>query len=193
MATPTDNNKPPSLDMQPNKRRRKKSIVWEHFTIETVGAGCTRAYCKQCKKSFAYISGSKLAGTSHLKRHIALGICPVSRRRNQEKNQLVPYTHDSKTDGSASATDPPRKRYRGTPGSMGIFFDQDRCNHEIAKMIILHEYPLHIVEHTGFIDFARTLQPQFNMVSFNTVQDDCVGVFLDALVLLWICGLRIKV
>ncbi|KAA8541937.1 hypothetical protein F0562_023089 [Nyssa sinensis] len=178
MATPTDNNEPPSSDTQPNKRRRKKSIVWEHFTIETVGAGCTRAYCKQCKKSFAYISGSKLAGTSHLKRHIALGICPVSRRRNLEKNQLVPYTPDSKADGSTSATEPPRKRYRGTPGSTGIFFDQYRCNQEISKMIILHEYPLHIVEHTGFIDFVRSLQPQFNMVSFNTVQDDCVGVYL---------------
>ncbi|KAA8540506.1 hypothetical protein F0562_024575 [Nyssa sinensis] len=177
MATPTDNSEPPSLDTQPNKRRRKKSIVWEYFTIEKVGAGCTRACCNQCKKSFAYITGSKLAGTSHLKRHISLGICPVS-RRNQEKNQIIPYTPASKTDGFASATDPPRKRYRGNSGSTSISFDQDRCNHELAKMIILHEYPLHIVEHAGFIDFVRTLQPQFNMMSFNTVQDDCVGVYL---------------
>ncbi|KAG8656264.1 hypothetical protein MANES_04G111500v8 [Manihot esculenta] len=162
-----DNNEAPISEEQPNKRRRKKSIVWEHFTIETVGAGCMRACCKQCKKSFAYITGSKLAGTSHLKRHIALGICPVSRQKN-EASQVTPGVK----------TDPPKRRYRATPGLGSIPFDQDRCNHEIAKMIIQHEYPLHIVEHPGFIDFVRTLQPQFNMVSFNTIQGECVAIYL---------------
>ncbi|KAG6789053.1 hypothetical protein POTOM_005137 [Populus tomentosa] len=166
-VTPTDNNEPPTSEEQPSKRRRKKSIVWEHFTIETVGAGCMRACCKQCKKSFAYITGSKLAGTSHLKRHIALGICPVSR----QKNESSPYTPGLKTD-------PPKKRFRASPGFSGIPLDQDRCNHEIAKMIIQHDYPLHIVEHPGFIDFVRTLQPHYNMVSFNTIQGECVDVYL---------------
>ena len=166
-VTPTDTNEPPTSEEQPSKRRRKKSIVWEHFTIETVGAGCMRACCKQCKKSFAYITGSKLAGTSHLKRHIALGICPVSR----QKNESSPYTPGSKTD-------PPKKRFRASPGFSGIPLDQDRCNHEIAKMIIQHDYPLHIVEHPGFIDFVRTLQPHYNMVSFNTIQGECVDVYL---------------
>ncbi|XP_059641535.1 zinc finger BED domain-containing protein DAYSLEEPER-like [Cornus florida] len=177
MATPTDNSGPPNLDTQPNKPSRKKSIVWEHFTIETIDAGCTRACCKQCKKSFAYITGSKQAGTSHLKRHIALGICPVT-RRNKEKNKLTPYTPRNKTEYYASGTAPPRKRYSGTPGSASIPLDQDHCRYEVAKMIILHEYPLHIVEHSGFIDFVRTLQPRFNMVSFNNVQDDCFSVYL---------------
>ncbi|KAJ6715399.1 ZINC FINGER BED DOMAIN-CONTAINING PROTEIN DAYSLEEPER-LIKE ISOFORM X1 [Salix viminalis] len=166
-VTPTDNNEPPTSEEQPSKRRRKKSIVWEHFTIETVGAGCMRACCKQCKKSFAYITGSKLAGTSHLKRHIALGICPVSR----QKNESSPYTPGSKTD-------PPKKRFRASPGFSGIPLDQDRCNHEIAKMIIQHDYPLHIVEHPAFIEFVRTLQPHYNMASFNTIQGECVDVYL---------------
>lgn len=178
MDIPTNNNEPPSLDGNSNKRRRKKSIVWEYFTIETVGAGCTRACCKQCKKSFAYITGSKLAGTSHLKRHIALGICPVSRRNNQDNNQLIPYTPGTKTDGAARGTDPPRKRYRTTPVFASIPFNQNICNHEIAKMIILHDYPLNIVEHTGFFDFVRNLQPQFNMVSFDAIQRECLGIYL---------------
>ncbi|CAL5327640.1 unnamed protein product [Camellia sinensis] len=178
MDIPTNNSEPPSLDGNSNKRRRKKSIVWEYFTIETVGAGCTRACCKQCKKSFAYITGSKLAGTSHLKRHIALGICPVSRRNNEENNQLIPYTPGIKTDGAASGTDPPRKRYRTTPVFASIPFNQNICNHEIAKMIILHDYPLNIVEHTGFFDFVRNLQPQFNMVSFDAIQRECLGIYL---------------
>lgn len=167
--TPTDNNELLGSEVQPNKRRRKKSIVWDHFTVETVGDGCIRACCNQCKKSFAYITGSKLAGTSHLKRHIALGICPVSRQRNQ-------VTPVSKT---GNATDEPKRRYRtSSSGFANIPFNQARCNHELAKMIIMHDYPLHIVEHPGFLDFVRTLQPQFNMVSFNTIQGDCVDMYL---------------
>ena len=34
------------------------------------------------------------------------------------------------------------------------------------------------MEHPGFIDFMRTLQPQFNMVSFNTIQGDCIAMYL---------------
>ncbi|KAJ6706504.1 BED FINGER-RELATED [Salix purpurea] len=131
----------PTSEEQPNKHRRKKSIVWEHFTIETVGAG-----------------------TSHLKRHIALGICPVSR----QKNESSPYTPGSKIS-------PPKKRFRASPGFSGIPLDQGRCNHEIAKMIIQHDYPLYVVEHPAFIDFVRTLQPHYNMVNFNTIQ----GHFID--------------
>lgn len=173
--TPTDDiYEPLCLEAQPNKRRRKKSIVWEHFTLETVGPGCTRACCKLCKKSFAYISGSKLAGTSHLKRHISLGICPVFRQRNLQ----VPDATGSRTGGPGTATDPPKKRQRVSQGAARITFDQDRCNREIAKMVILHEYPLHIVEHSGFGDFVRSLQPQFSMLSFDTVQGECVAVYL---------------
>ncbi|KAL0427124.1 UNVERIFIED_CONTAM: Zinc finger BED domain-containing protein DAYSLEEPER [Sesamum latifolium] len=156
---------PNNAEQQPTKRRKKKSIVWEHFTIETVGAGCRRACCKQCKQSFAYSTGSKVAGTSHLKRHIAKGTCPVV-LRNQEKNQLSPYSAPSKM---SSFSDTPKRRYR-TASVPLISFDADRCRHEIARMIIMHDYPLHMVEHPGFVAFVQNLQPRFDMVSFNTVQ-----------------------
>ncbi|KAK4391607.1 Zinc finger BED domain-containing protein DAYSLEEPER [Sesamum angolense] len=164
---------PNNAEQQPTKRRKKKSIVWEHFTIETVGAGCRRACCKQCKQSFAYSTGSKVAGTSHLKRHIAKGTCPVV-LRNQEKNQLSPYSAPSKM---SSFSDTPKRRYR-TASVPLISFDADRCRHEIARMIIMHDYPLHMVEHPGFVAFVQNLQPRFDMVSFNTVQGDCVATYL---------------
>ncbi|CAK9175642.1 unnamed protein product [Ilex paraguariensis] len=160
-------------EMQPNKRRKKKSIVWEHFTIEHVGSGCRRACCKQCKQSFAYSTGSKVAGTSHLKRHIAKGTCPVV-LRNQEKNQVTPYSAPSKMGGIG---DTPKRRYR-TASIPFIAFDPDRCRHEIARMIIMHDYPLHMVEHPGFVAFVQNLQPRFDMVSFNTIQGDCVATYL---------------
>ncbi|XP_031282814.1 zinc finger BED domain-containing protein DAYSLEEPER-like [Pistacia vera] len=164
------NNEVTSPETQPNKRRKKKSIVWEHFTIETVSAGCRRACCKQCKQSFAYSTGSKVAGTSHLKRHIAKGTCPAL-LRNQGNNQLTPYTP------RMGGSEPPKRRYR-SPSVPYISFDQDRCRHEIARMIIMHNYPLHMVEHPGFITFVQNLQPRFDKVSFNTVQGDCVATYL---------------
>ncbi|KAL6496591.1 hypothetical protein OROGR_029849 [Orobanche gracilis] len=160
---------------QPTKRRKKKSIVWEHFTIEAVGAGCRRACCKQCKQSFAYSTGTKVAGTSHLMRHIAKGTCPVV-LRNQEKNQMGPYSAPSKM-RTFSDQQPKQRRYR-TPSVPYIAFDADRCRHEIAKMIIMHDYPLHIVEHPGFVAFVQNLQPHFDMVSFNTVHGDCVATYI---------------
>lgn len=159
-------------EAQPNnKRRRKKSIVWEHFTVESAGANCTRAVCKRCKQTFAYSTGSKVAGTSHLKRHIALGTCPVIRRR-EEKNFLFEKTH------CFSGTDPPKRRCRGGMYSQNFLFDQDRCRQEVAEMIIMHDYQLHMVEHPAFISFVRNLQPRFDMVNFNTVQGDCVAIYL---------------
>ncbi|XP_012081198.1 zinc finger BED domain-containing protein DAYSLEEPER [Jatropha curcas] len=172
METPEENNALVVHESQPNKRRKKKSIVWEHFTIETVSAGCRRAFCKQCKQSFAYSTGSKVAGTSHLKRHIAKGTCPAVLRN--QGNQLTPYTPGS---GNGSTTETPKRRYR-SPSSAYVPFDGDRCRHEIARMIIMHDYPLHMVEHSGFVTFAQNLQPRFGMVSFNNVQGDCVATYL---------------
>lgn len=169
-----ENSEVPNPETQPNKRRKKKSIVWEHFTIETVSAGCRRACCKQCKQSFAYSTGSKVAGTSHLKRHIAKGTCPAL-LRNQDKNQRSPYTPKSSLGNSTS--DPPKRRYR-TNSTPQVLFDADRIRHEIARMIIMHDFPLHMVDHQGFLTFVQHLQPYFQMVSFNTVQGDCVATYL---------------
>ncbi|CAO2821478.1 unnamed protein product [Amaranthus hypochondriacus] len=175
LSTEISNTQLQTPETQPNKRRKKKSIVWEHFTIESVGPGCRRAYCKVCKQSFAYSTGSKVAGTSHLKRHIAKGTCPVVLRQ-QEKNQLSPYMPKSGgTDGGNGHQ--PKRRYRSST-SPYLIFDQDRCRQEIARMIIMHDYPLHMVEHPGFVSFVQNLQPRFDMVSFNIVQGDCVAIFL---------------
>ena len=171
-----------------SKRRRKKSFVWDYFTVQTAEDGCIKAYCNQCNKAFAYINGSKLAGTSHLKRHIALGICPVSRERNQSNG-----THT--TFAKRNTANPPRKRYRATPTFASFTFDQNRCNHDIAIMIIMHEYPLYMVEQPGFIDFVKNLQPQFNMMSYTTVQEECTSIYLreKESLLNFVCGIPSRI
>ncbi|XP_061978153.1 zinc finger BED domain-containing protein DAYSLEEPER-like isoform X2 [Populus nigra] len=168
-----NNHSMPAPETQPNKRRKRKSMVWEHFTIETVSAESRRAFCKQCKQGFAYSTGSKVAGTSHLKRHIAKGTC-LALLRNQG-NQQTPGT--PRMNGNGSMSDPPRRHYR-SHSSAYISFDSDRCRPEIARMMIIHDYPLHMVEHSGFVTFLKSLEPRFDMVSFNIVQGDCVSSYL---------------
>ncbi|KAI9117565.1 hypothetical protein K1719_011731 [Acacia pycnantha] len=89
----------PTPETQPNKRRKRKSEVWEHFTIVTASPGSRRACCKQCKQTFAYSTGTKVAGTSHLKRHISKGSCS-SLLRNQPQNRLTPYTPRGRGSGA---------------------------------------------------------------------------------------------
>ncbi|CAL9131797.1 unnamed protein product [Musa textilis] len=150
------------------RRRRKKSSVWEHFTIEEVSGGCTRACCKLCKQTFAYSSGSKIAGTSHLKRHIALGSCPKIKYQNKLALASV-----AKSDGDTP--DPPKRRYRSS--GFSSVFDQDQSYVNLAKMIIVHEYPLDMVEHPAFVAFVQSLQPQFKMVDVSTIEGEVLSLY----------------
>ncbi|KAJ6822772.1 zinc finger BED domain-containing protein RICESLEEPER 2 [Iris pallida] len=154
---------------QTNKRRRKKSLVWEHFTVEAVSGGCTRACCKLCKQTFAYSSGSKVAGTSHLKRHIVLGSCP---KLKMEKKQLA-LTSGSKTDGGATEQ-PPKRRYRS---NLNALFDHELTCENLAKMIILHEYPLHMVEQPAVMAFVQSLQPRFKMPSYSEIDGEILAIY----------------
>ncbi|KAL8473760.1 hypothetical protein ACS0TY_030565 [Phlomoides rotata] len=45
------------------------------------------------------------------------------------------------------------------------------------SMIILHEYPLNMVEHFGFRRFMAALQPLSNVVSRNTVKSDIMKIY----------------
>jgi len=56
------------------------------------------------------------------------------------------------------------------------YFDQEKSRLELVKMIILHEYPLSIVSHIGFRSFVSSLQPQFKIVSRNTIKSDILKV-----------------
>ncbi|KAL6636962.1 hypothetical protein ACP70R_024534 [Stipagrostis hirtigluma subsp. patula] len=161
---------PPST----TRRRRKKSLVWEHFTIEAAAGGATRACCKLCKQTFAYSSGSKIAGTSHLKRHITLGSCP--KIKHQEQRLALPSTGGTDNDGEGTVERPSKRRYRYT-GYANAAFDQDRSCSYLAKMIILHDYPLHIVQQAAFATFIESLQPRFRIVDVDTMEGEVYAVY----------------
>ncbi|CAO2180508.1 unnamed protein product [Urochloa humidicola] len=158
----------------PRRRRRKKSLVWEHFTIEEIAGGVTRACCNLCKQTFAYSSGSKIAGTSHLKRHITLGSCP--KIKNQDQRLALPSAGGTDNDGEGTAERPTKRRYRYT-GYANAAFDQDRSCSYLAKMIIQHDYPLHIVQQPAFATFIESLQPRFKIVDVDMMEGEVYAVY----------------
>nr|GEY99809.1 zinc finger BED domain-containing protein DAYSLEEPER-like [Tanacetum cinerariifolium] len=90
--------------------------------------------------------------------------------KRRSKTASVPVASDSA--GPIKLT--PKRRPK--TASVPVAFDPDTCGHEIAQMIILHGYPLHMVEHKEFMAFLHNLQPKFNLL---TVQDDCVATYVS--------------
>ncbi|XP_021723660.1 zinc finger BED domain-containing protein RICESLEEPER 2-like [Chenopodium quinoa] len=56
-------------------------------------------------------------------------------------------------------------------------FDPVLLRKELAKMIILHEHPLSMVEQIGFRDFLCKVNPSFGMLSQNTIENDIMNIF----------------
>ena len=50
-----------------------------------------------------------------------------------------------------------------------------RNNH--ARKVILHEYPLSMVDHIGFREFVSSLQPLFKLISRNTLKSDIHKIY----------------
>jgi hypothetical protein len=140
-----------------SKRKPKlKSWVWEEFDRLQIN-GIWKAKCKWCKK---YLGGETRNGTSHLSGH--LEICPdrsVRKGLKQSSLKLTANPHD------------------GIVTLEKYTFDQDVARKELALMIIVHEYPLAMVDHVGFRKFCATLQPLFKVVSRNTIRKDILDMY----------------
>ena len=58
----------------------------------------------------------------------------------------------------------------GTVSVENYTFDQETAIKELSAMIILHEYPLSMVDHVGFRRFVGALQPLFKIGTRNTIR-----------------------
>ena len=56
-------------------------------------------------------------------------------------------------------------------------FDQARVRNKLACMVILHEYPLSMVDHIGFREFVTDLQPMFKLVTRNTLKSNILKIY----------------
>ncbi|CAN0913920.1 Zinc finger BED domain-containing protein RICESLEEPER 1 [Linum grandiflorum] len=169
------------------KSSRLKSVVWNDF--DRVKKGDTFvAICRHCKKK---LSGSSTSGTSHLRNHLIR----CQRRINHGISQYM-TPKEKKTHALANVgMDQDQKmvepvnivNYRFDQGQMKDELvtvaakgnlDQRRSEFDLARMIMLHGYPLGMVEHTGFRVFVKNLQPLFELVTFEKLEADCKEIYV---------------
>ncbi|XP_031384245.1 zinc finger BED domain-containing protein RICESLEEPER 2-like [Punica granatum] len=166
---------------------RLKSVVWNDFDRVKKGDNLM-AICKHCKKR---MSGSGTSGTSHLRNHLMR----CQRRGNHDIVQFASrgkkrgrppalgntsFNQDPKEEISPLAVikpDDPIKDETVPVTALTSNFDQRRSQFDLARMIILHGYPLNMVEHIGFRRFVKNVQPLFELASSNKVEADCLEIY----------------
>lgn len=130
------------------QEERFTSKAWKHFKPVKVGG----VRFSVCKYYGTRIKSTRNCGTSSMLDHIC-------RCRKKPSNLEI-------KDGSG-----------GDNGSQPRYFDQDVSRRELTHAIILHVYPLSIVDHVRFWKFVASLQPLFKMVSRNTIKNDILKIF----------------
>lgn len=133
---------------------REKSNVWNHFTKQVID-GSLKAICKYCKKQMKGDSGS---GTSHLNNHY---VKKHNRKPQESIRQKLLASNFNKDH----------------PELVAYSFNHDAAKQELAKMIIMHEYPLCIVDHIGFKRYSARLQPLFKVPSRNTIKNEIFQIY----------------
>uniref|UniRef100_A0A7N2QYP0 BED-type domain-containing protein n=1 Tax=Quercus lobata TaxID=97700 RepID=A0A7N2QYP0_QUELO len=122
---------------QQGTKRRITSDVWNHFKKKNID-GKVKAQCNYCGRLMA---GASTLGMTHLKLHIAKS-CPSapkeaspSREGTNIRKQVLVKQHN-------------RARSKGI-SSPSVFNEEDQkaSRRDLARMVILHEYPLAIVDH----------------------------------------------
>ena len=143
-------------DLDTRKKRKTTSDVWAHFTRKKVD-GKFKAQCHYCNKLYL---GESSQGTTYLHNHLAR--CPRM-KDIRDMRQRVLIKQQNKVDETMSLN-----TYQ---------FDQVRVRNKLARMVILHEYPLSIVDHIGFREFLTELQPMFKLVTRNTLKSDILKIY----------------
>ena len=117
-----------------SRKRKLTSVVWNSFE-KVIVDGQSYVICKHCNSR---LKARSKKGTKHL--HVQLDRC-IKRKNVDIKQQLLEV----------------ERRGCGTVQIGGFTFDQNISREKLARAIILHEYPLSIVDHVAFKDFASSL------------------------------------
>lgn len=135
-------------------KRKLTSVVWNEFTRVKI-RGVIKAKCNYC---FKYLSTGANIGTKHLHDH--LKICTLKKIKMAGNKTL---SQSSLRFGSSKT---------GAISVENYTFDQETARSELCAMIVLHEYPLSMVDHAGFRRFVSALQPLFKIGTRNTIRKD---------------------
>ncbi|CAN1815409.1 Putative AC transposase [Linum perenne] len=134
----------------------RKSHVWLHFERVKINE-VWKAKCNYCRK---LLGGESNNSTSHLKSHIRTCI----QKKIQDGNQKVLG---------------PNLLSKGKTELVATAYNPDVSRKELAIAVVMHEYPMSIVDHLHFKRFCYSLQPMFSVPSRNTLKKDVMGLFCD--------------
>lgn len=169
------------------KPKRLTSVVWNHFE-RVKKADICYAVCVHCNKR---LSGSSNSGTTHLRNHLMrclkrsnydVSQLLAKRRKKDNTVTLTSYNFDDgqpKDEHIPVATikfEPEPKREEAITIA-STKFDQQRSRKDLARMIILHGYPLAMVDHIGFKLFVKNLQPLFDIATNSALELECIEIY----------------
>ncbi|XP_026405471.1 zinc finger BED domain-containing protein RICESLEEPER 2-like [Papaver somniferum] len=155
--------------------KRLTSLVWNDFERVKRGDAMV-AICKHCKRK---LNGASTNGTTHLKNHLLR--CPLrnslaSASDTTQRNLLQIYPLNNNVLVREEIEDGSVEPDSLIPDEDPIPQHIEQSRVDLARMIILHDYPLNMVEHIGFKRFVENLQPSFCFTS-DTVMADCMQIY----------------
>jgi len=145
----------PSDNAAVNIGKKRTSWVWQEFELKE-NNGDRKAVCSHCKQ---HLSAKTSNGTKHLIDHL-LRFCSKRHLRSSGQKTLRFISQSN-----------------GQKKLENHAFNQKQSRQELAEMIVMHEYPLSMVDHFGFKRFVSGLNPNFQMISRNTLRSDILTLF----------------
>lgn len=150
-----DTSSNPTIGTKPSKKQTSKA--WDYFDKIEV-SGVVKAKCKYCK---VVLSAGSVTGTSHLLKH-AKKVC--SGRHLVLASGQTQLKLKTEVDGSSTLEFKSKDKEKE--------FNHDSSRKELINMVVMHEYPLSIVDHIGFRRFIHSLNRSFKIISRNTLKSD---------------------
>lgn len=170
------------------KPKRLTSVVWNHFERVRKADACY-AVCVHCQKK---LSGSSNSGTTHLRNHLmrclkrsnfdVSQILAAKRKRKEEPVSIANVSYDEvqrkeETIIPIAYKFDQESKIDETINLGSVKFDQERSRLDLARMIMLHDYPPAMVEHVGFKIFVKNLQPMFEVMATSVIESDCLTIY----------------
>ncbi|XP_071698789.1 zinc finger BED domain-containing protein RICESLEEPER 1-like [Rutidosis leptorrhynchoides] len=175
------------------KSKRLTSVVWNHFEKVRKADSCY-AVCVHCQKK---LSGSSNSGTTHLRNHLMrclkrsnFDVSQILSAKKKKKEEHVTIANANISYDSYNGVQIKEENiipiaYKFDQESKieekvnlgSCKFDQERSRLDLARMIMLHDYPPNMVEHVGFKIFVKNLQPMFEIITTSAVESDCLTIY----------------
>lgn len=152
------------VSVSPKKKRVQRAPCWKYFKEITVpskkerGVMVTEVMCKFCHASYAYKPGG---ATSTMNRHLKKCTPLLNKLAKLKAQGKLNFAPDK---GGALIVNPTE-------------YDHEHTRKIIAKMIMVHDYPFRMVEHTWFNVLMKWLNPNYEFIGRKGIRNECMRVY----------------